>query len=224
MGSTSSGAAGASGRCNRAIASGSRDLGDVPGAGLQPAQRADHRPGDEQRGQERDDEDRRDDDTGRDGLPLRVRTQLAGGAHDLVQQADSTSRMACRYVVAAEYHCCASRSGLARSARAVTLSSSRLTASTAWPLTSASYGSTWLGGGRRSGSAAARRRRSARAEENCCCCPNWKRPPARRRRRASPPLEATRRAASAPGTASPSGRRARSGRPTSLFSSVLPVP
>jgi hypothetical protein len=49
-------------RCVRSLQPGDRlrqpDLGDVTGAGLQPPQRADHRPGDEQRGQERDDEDR----------------------------------------------------------------------------------------------------------------------------------------------------------------------
>ena len=71
-------------RCVRSLQPGDGlrqpDLGDVAGAGLQPPQRADHRPGDEQRGQERDDEDRRDDHTGRDRLPLRIRAQVPGGA------------------------------------------------------------------------------------------------------------------------------------------------
>ena len=57
----------------------------------------------------------------------------------------STPRIACRYVVAAEYHCSASAVSVGAFWSAVMLSSSRLTASTAWPLTCASYAPSWLG-------------------------------------------------------------------------------
>ena len=181
MGSTSSGAAGASGRCKRAIASGSR----TSATSRAPACRRRSGPIIERAisSEVRNAMTRigGDDDTGRDGLPLRVGPQLPGGADDLVQQAALDHAHGLQVRRGRRIPLLGVRGSRACEFwSAVTLSSSRLTASTAWPLTSTSYEVTWLG------AASARNRcsaacRSAMTEENCCCWPNWNRPPDRTR-------------------------------------------